>query len=99
MAAGARFMKHLYFVRHGQTQGNVNRLWSGTTETPLTDEGRAQAKRAGEHAKSLGIDHIVCSPLGRAKDTAAIIAKEIDFPIKDIEHNSLFIERHFGQME
>jgi uncharacterized phosphatase len=92
-------MKHLYFVRHGQTEGNVARLWSGTTETPLTDEGKAQAKRAGEYAKNLGIDHIICSPLGRAHNTAEIIAREIGYPSADIERNSLFIERHFGSME
>jgi broad specificity phosphatase PhoE len=92
-------MKHLYFVRHGQTEGNVNRIWSGTSETPLTPEGKAQAKRAGQHAKNLGIDHIVCSPLGRAHNTAEIIAKEFGYPAPRIELNSLFIERHFGSME
>jgi probable phosphoglycerate mutase len=92
-------MKHLYFCRHGLTEGNIARLWSGTSETPLAPEGKVQAKRAGEQAKGLGIDHIVCSPLGRTKDTATLIAKEIGFPVSKIEYNSLFIERHFGQME
>ena len=68
-------------------------------ETPLTAEGKAQAKRAGEHAKTLGIDHIICSPLGRAHNTAEIIASEIGYPLKKIERSSLFIERHFGSME
>lgn len=92
-------MKHLYFCRHGLTHANVNGVWSGSTETPLTDEGRAQAKRAGQEAKDLGIDYIICSTLGRARDTAEIIAKEIGFPVERIEQNSLFIERHFGAME
>ena len=92
-------MKHLYFVRHGLTEANVNGIWSGTMETPLTAEGKAQAKLAGQHAKSLHIDHIIASSLGRARDTAAIIAREIGYPAKDIELNSLLIERHFGQME
>jgi len=92
-------MKHLYFVRHGLTHANVQHRWSGTLETPLTEEGRAQAKRAGDKAKALGIDYIVCSTLGRARETADIIAWEIGFPVEKIEHNSLFIERHFGQME
>jgi probable phosphoglycerate mutase len=65
----------------------------------LTTEGKAQAKRAGEQAKTLGIDHIICSPLGRAHNTAEIIASEIGYPLKKIERNSLFIERHFGSME
>lgn len=92
-------MKHLYFCRHGQTHANASGHWSGTFETPLTEVGKQQAKQAGLSAKNLGIDYIICSPLGRARETAEIIAKEIGFPIEKIEHNSLFIERHFGQME
>jgi broad specificity phosphatase PhoE len=92
-------MKHLYFCRHGETHANASGHWSGTFETPLTETGKQQAKLAGEHAKDLGIDYIICSPLGRARETAEIIAEEIGFPLENIEHNSLFIERHFGQME
>jgi probable phosphoglycerate mutase len=92
-------MKHLYFCRHGETHANASGHWSGTFETPLTETGKQQARLAGKHAKDLGIDYIICSPLGRAKETAAIIAKEIGFPLEQIELNSLFIERHFGQME
>lgn len=92
-------MKQLYFVRHGLSEANVAGVWSGTMESPLTAEGRAQAKLAGQHAKELHIDHIIASPLGRTRDTAAIIAKEIGYPVENIELNSLLIERHFGQME
>lgn len=92
-------MKHLYFCRHGQTHANASGHWSGTFETPLTETGKLQAEAAGDSAKDLDIDYIICSPLGRAMETAEIIAKKIGFPIEQIEHNSLFIERHFGQME
>lgn len=92
-------MKKLYFVRHGLTEMNVSGHFSGTSETPLTPEGKRQAKAAGKAAKDLNIDYIVSSPLSRAHDTAKIIAKEIGYPMKDIHLNSLFIERHFGSME
>lgn len=92
-------MKKLYFARHGLTVMNVEGKWSGTTETPLTEEGRQQAKIAGQKAKDLNIDYVVCSPLSRAKETAKIIAKEIGYPVKNIHVNPLFIERHFGEME
>jgi probable phosphoglycerate mutase len=92
-------MKHLYFCRHGQTHANVANVWSGSSETPLTETGRTQAGQAAKHAKNLGIDHIICSPLGRAHETAVIIAKEIGYPTEKIELNSLFVERHFGKME
>ncbi|MDB5181974.1 MAG: hypothetical protein JWP13_737 [Candidatus Saccharibacteria bacterium] len=92
-------MKHLYFCRHGLSQLNAEGKWAGSTETPLTTEGRGQAKKAGEEAKGLGIDYIICSPLSRAQDTAKIVAKEINYPEHDIEVNSLVVERHFGSLE
>lgn len=92
-------MKKLYFIRHGLSQMNIEGRWSGTSETPLSAEGRKQAKVAGQHAKGLAIDYIVCSPLSRALETAKIIAEEIGYPIDKIHTNSLFIERHWGELE
>ncbi len=92
-------MKQLYFCRHGQSQLNKEGRWAGSIETPLTDEGRAQARAAGKAAKTLGIDYILCSPLSRAHDTAKIIAEEIGYPLDQLDINSLVIERHFGPLE
>lgn len=92
-------MTHLYFVRHGLSQLNIEGKFAGITETPLSEEGKKQASQTGKNAKNLGIDHIISSPLSRAYDTAKIIAKEIDYPIENIEVNPLFIERSFGSIE
>lgn len=78
---------------------NLAGLFSGQTETPLSTEGRAQAKRAGEYAQTLHIDHIIASPFSRAHETAKIIAKAIGYPVDKIELNSLLIERSFGSLE
>jgi len=92
-------MKHLYVIRHGQSVANVAGVLSGHTDHALTDEGRAQARRAGEQAKELGIDYIVSSPLARAYETAKIIAREIGYPTDGIEVNPLLIKRNFGTLE
>lgn len=92
-------MKHLYFCRHGESQLNFEGKWAGSTETPLTETGKKQARAAGKEAKELGIDYILCSPLSRAHDTAKIIAKEIGYKEHDIDVNSLVVERHFGSLE
>lgn len=92
-------MNHLYFVRHGLSELNVKGAWAGRTETPLTDEGRGQALLAGHEAKRLGIDTIVSSPMGRAVETAQIIAEHIKIPLEAIHINKLLIERDFGQLE
>jgi len=78
---------------------NVAGLFAGRTETPLTDEGRAQAKLAGKEIRPLGIDLIVSSPMGRALETAKIIAREIEYPSEKISINRLLVERDFGSLE
>lgn len=94
-------MKKFYFVRHGLTEMNEAGIWSGHIETDLTDEGRIQAKVAGKElkARDVRIDLVIASPLSRTQETAKIIARQIGYPIKDIEINPLFIERHFGDLE
>ncbi len=92
-------MQQLYFIRHGESQFNVQKRFAGRTNTPLTSDGRKQAKAAAKEIKEFGIDLIVSSPLSRALETAKIIAKEIGYPEKDIHINSLVIERDYGELE
>jgi broad specificity phosphatase PhoE len=94
-------MKKLFYVRHGQTPFNVEGKLSGQIETPLTDAGKQQALITGQKLNNEveHIDHIVCSPLSRAYETAKIIAKQIGYPEKYIELNPLFLERTFGVLE
>jgi broad specificity phosphatase PhoE len=92
-------MKRLYFMRHGLSVLNMRGIRAGHIETPLTDEGREQARQAGIAAKHYGIDTIVSSPLSRAHDTAKIVAHEIGIPPADIHVNGLLIERDFGALD
>lgn len=59
-------------VRHGQSEANAAQIWQGHGSTPLTDEGRAQAKRLGERISAWNVDLVVSSDIERARDTAAI---------------------------
>jgi uncharacterized phosphatase len=92
-------MKKLYFIRHGLSEMNKSGHFAGTIDTPLADEGRIQAKIAGQQAKKLDIDLIVTSPLDRAKETAEIIATEIGYPKDKIMISDLLRERHWGDLE
>lgn len=92
-------MKHLYFVRHGLSVMNKKGIFSGRTDTPLAPEGVKQCEEAGREAKALGIDFIVCSPMERARETAALIAQQIGYPVEEIAINELFMERDFGSLE
>ncbi len=92
-------MKYLYFVRHGESEFNKSGIWTGTTDSPLTELGRKQAINAGKKLRSLRIDNIVSSPLIRAHDTAKLIATQINYPVDKIVITPQSVERSFGELE
>lgn len=65
----------LLLLRHGETEWNRQGRLQGRKNSPLTDLGRAQARQQGTILKQInGIEGFdaVCSPLGRAQETARI---------------------------
>lgn len=69
----------IYLVRHGESEWNVARLTQGQTAHPrLTELGKQQAIAATKaliaDAASNSIDEVVSSDLGRAVETAEVIA-------------------------
>jgi broad specificity phosphatase PhoE len=69
----------LLLVRHGETPANVERVWHGSTDTPLSERGRAQARAvarflAGEGARA---GALYTSPLQRAAHTAREIGEAL----------------------
>ena len=44
-------MKHLILIRHGQSEWNQQKRFTGWVDVALTDKGRAEAKKAGELIK------------------------------------------------
>jgi probable phosphoglycerate mutase len=54
----------------------------GQQNSPLTDTGIAQAKKLAKVVDGYDISRIVSSPLGRAKETANIVAKHTEVPIE-----------------
>jgi probable phosphoglycerate mutase len=62
-------------LRHGQTALSIDGRFSGLgTDPVLTDEGRAQARRAAERLAGQPFDAVITSPLRRAAETARIVA-------------------------
>jgi broad specificity phosphatase PhoE len=91
-------MKRLYFVRHGESELNRQRLFTGHTDAVLTNHGREQARLAGQQT-DVTFDLILSSPLVRALETAQIIAAETSYPTVHILTNPLFMERKLGLLE
>lgn len=64
-----------YFVRHGESEGNAARIFTGQSDSPLTARGRTQAAAVADELDKVKFDRIVSSDLSRSRDTAEVIAK------------------------
>lgn len=86
----------LYVTRHGQTEWNAQYKVCGLTDVDLTEVGIEQAKCMAREASDLPITRILCSPLLRARRTAAFVSKELGIPFaSDIR----LIEQNYGCFE
>ena len=63
----------VYLARHGETVWNAEGRYQGRLDSPLNDTGRAQARSTAETMRERGIERLLCSPLGRARDTARVV--------------------------
>lgn len=82
-------MKKVYFVRHGQSEGNVGPTRQ-SPESPLTNLGKEQSQKLAERLIHLELDLLVSSPFKRTLETAKIISEKTNI---EIIENELFIER------
>ena len=79
----SRDIPALLILRHGETEWNRAGRMQGALDSPLTETGRAQARRQGVILRAFGIEgwRWVASPQGRAAQTAAIAAQGLDLEI------------------
>lgn len=90
-------MTELYLVRHGETEWNAARRIQGRTDIPLNDTGREQARQAAELLARRRWQGVYTSPLGRAHETARIIAERLGLAgVTDID---ALVERDYGEAE
>ncbi len=74
-------MKTFILVRHGESETNLRKAFTGQINAPLTDLGRQQAKLMAEYVDKYHMDKIYVSPLQRAVDTAGAIAQRQNCPV------------------
>ncbi len=93
-------MVRLLIIRHGETNSNKNSKMMGQSEVPLNEIGRQQAKLCGLYLlkTKIQIKAFYSSTLLRARETAEIIAKEMNLD-KKIQYISDLTERSFGELE
>jgi probable phosphoglycerate mutase len=71
----------LLLVRHGATQLTAEDRFSGAEGADLSDEGRAQAARLCRRLAAEPIRAVYTSPLGRALETASLLARPHELPL------------------
>jgi len=91
-------MNNLILVRHGQSQWNKERRFTGWADIDLTEEGKLEAKKAGELIKELNIEFhaYFTSKLKRAINSLEIILKTLNKQNINITKTDALNERHYG---
>lgn len=92
-------MGTLVLIRHGQSQWNLENRFTGWIDVPLTDAGRAEARRAGDAIRSLKFDRAFTSVLQRAEETLRIVLDVIGQLFIPIERHQALNERHYGELQ
>ena len=74
----------LWLIRHGETQANVDGLYSGHAPTPLTARGIEQAQNLHTLLHGVSFDLVLCSELERAQHTARLVLSDRQLPVQII---------------
>ena len=68
-------------VRHGETILSGQDRFAGSTDVPLSPDGRQQAECLAARLAEMPIAAVYAGPMQRTHDTAAIVARPHDLPI------------------
>ena len=97
------FVGPVYLLRHGETVWNREKRLQGHKDTPLTLHGIEQARAMGHQLKKSLKDikpkYFFSSPIGRAYQTAVIIADAINFDTDTIVLENKLKEITFGDWD
>lgn len=75
-------MKTIILVRHGQSETNVQKVFTGQLNAPLTPMGMEQAERMAQYVAKYAVKKVYASSLQRAVDTAAPICRLLGCPLE-----------------
>ena len=94
-------MKKIIMLRHGQSQWNLENLFTGWTDVPLSYLGRKEATQAGEKIKAAGLapSFFFTSYLRRAIHTLQIAAEKMELDYIPVIKDWHLNERHYGALQ
>lgn len=91
----------LILLRHGHSVWNEKNIFTGWVDVGLTEQGKAEARRAGELIKASGLQPRVLytSVLKRAIHTANIALEVADLDWLPVKRSWRLNERHYGALQ
>jgi 2,3-bisphosphoglycerate-dependent phosphoglycerate mutase len=94
-------MFKLVLLRHGESQWNLENRFTGWTDVDLTENGRHEARAAGELLlrEGFGFDIAYTSVLRRAIRTLWIGLDAMDLMWLPVVHSWRLNERHYGALQ
>ena len=107
MSTSAQPRPTVYYIRHGETDWNIQGRLQGRRDVPLNERGRVQAVHCGEVLRDLlardnrdpaSLDY-VSSPLGRACETMALMRPVLGLPADSYRVEPRLAEIAFGDWE
>ena len=90
----------LVLVRHGQSDWNLQNLFTGWKDPDLTEKGVAEARAAGKmlKAKGLTFDVAYTSALTRAQHTLKLLLEELGQQGLETKRDQALNERDYGDL-
>ena len=82
------------FIRHGQTEANLQGAYIGVTDVHLSPKGREQLLKISDEQGYPRTEMLISSPLSRCLETCDAI-----FPSQNVTLNGAFSECNFGDWE
>ena len=97
----ARTERCLVLLRHGQSEWNLENLFTGWRDPDLTETGKEEANQAGERLKERGLqfDRAFTSALTRAQHTLRLTLRVLDQSCLTEVRDAALNERNYGELE
>jgi 2,3-bisphosphoglycerate-dependent phosphoglycerate mutase len=88
----------LTLVRHGQSVWNLQNRFTGWVDVPLTEKGRAEARRAGKLVRDIRFDRAYTSGLRRAQESLELMMDTYGRKLP-VARSRALNERHYGALQ
>ena len=85
---------NIAFIRHGKTQGNIEKRYVGSINSPVCEQGLTELYRLIEQSIYPSVEHVYVSPMLRCQQTSALIYPNTPYTVVQGLH-----EQHFGDFE